>query len=468
MTRAWRSGLLGLALLLAGAVVAQPGGRLAEVELGFRGAPVAEAWNPLRVTVRDVGSGNLTLVADQGSLREGELPWTMVFPIAGGAGVRVLEADVYLPAWRSLVWSLEAGGAIVASGALPRDAADRRRIDLVVSARPGAVAERVPGRVVDVPAAALPGRAAAYDGVRSVWVDGTAGVPTPAVLSAAASAGAVVVLAEAVLADAAYAGLFPADATWVAIGAGGWWRGEPPTGSQLEAHQVDLRAFVAGFAAAGGIEPPVALPVGALVVGASAYVLLLLLAWRAGGAPGVVTWLVLVAGSSLVASVAARPPAPTLVEARGLQVAAGDLAWRAQLHDVFTLPAAEVEVPRSARTATPVPGRLRLGSAPGTSLVLQRWRGATLVEPPRATAALLGLDADGLPVALGAVPLTDVRLVGGSGWRVVEPGRELGAASDPRTLNAAESAFEALLPRGAAWARVGVDWHVALPPEVRW
>jgi len=122
------SGRLWLALLLAASLhVGQGQGsdRLAEVEVGFRGAPVADAWNPLRVTVRDVGSGRLTLVADQGNLRDGEIPWTMVVPVTGGAGVRVLEVDVFLPAWRSLVWSLEAGGSIVASGALPREAAER-------------------------------------------------------------------------------------------------------------------------------------------------------------------------------------------------------------------------------------------------------------------------------------------------------------------------------------------------------
>ena len=466
--RAARLAVAAAGLLLAAMASAQAGARLADVAIGFRGAPVADAWNPVRVTVRDVGSGHLTLVADQGSLREGEVPWTIVLPVPGGAGVRVLEADVYVPAWRSLVWSLEAGGAVVASGALPRDAADRRRLDLVVSARPGAVAERLAGRVVDLEASALPARAAAYDGVRSVWVDGSAGIPSPAALTAAAAAGAVVVFADDALLDATWSALLAWGPDWTPVAAGGWWRGEPPSGASLEGGRIDLHAWVAAFAAVGGATPPAALPAPALVLASSAYVLLVLLAWRAGGLPGLLTWLVLLGGASLLAVLAVRPPSATLFEARALQVAAGELAWRTQLHDVFTLPAAEVSLPRVARTAAAVAGSQRLGALPATTLALPRWRGATLLEPPRATEALLGWGADGNPLALGTATLTHVRIVGGGAWDAVAPGQPLGEPRDPRPLDGAAAAFEALLPVGSAWARAGSDWHVALPAGVRW
>lgn len=458
------------ALLLASLQVAhgQVAGRLAEVEVGFRGAPVAAAWNPLRVTVRDVGSGQLTLVADQGNLRDGEIPWTTVVPITGGAGVRVLEVDVFLPAWRSLVWSLEAGGAIVASGALPREAADRRHLDLVVSARPGAVAERLAGRVVDVPAEALPARAAAFDGVRSLWVDGTAGMPAPAAMTAAAAAGAVVVLADGALRDPVVADVVGDGEGWVPIAAGGWWVGIPPDGAQLESARVDLGAYLAAFAAAGGVVAPRTLSVTAVMITASAYVVLVLLAWRVGGVPGLLTWAVLLLGASLLAWAAPRPSSPTLIESRALHVGTGDLAWRAEVHDLLTLPAGEVGVARVARPSTTTAGVQRLGSPPSTTLTLQRWRGATLVESPRAAPALLALGADGLPVAVGDRVLTDVRVVGGPAWREVAPGRALGAPGPAPELGGNAAAFEALLPPGSAWARDGDDWHVALASEVRW
>ena len=462
---------LWLAVLLAASLHVghgQGGTDLAQVEVGFRDTPVADAWNPLRVTVRDVGEGQLTLVADQGNLRDGEVPWTMVVPIPGGAGVRVLEADVYLPAWRTLVWSLEAGGAIVGSGALPREAADRRRLDLVVSARPGAVAERLAGRVVDVPAAALPARAAAFDGIRSLWIDGSGGVPSAAALTAAAAAGAVVVLADEALRDPAVADLVAQDAAWLPIAAGGWWLGAPPGGAQLEAARVDLGAYLAAFAAAGGATAPRAVSASAVLLAASAYVLLVLLAWRVGGVPGLLTWAVLLLGASLLAWAAPRPASPTVVTSRALQVGVGDLAWRSEVHDLLTLPAGEVGVARVARPSTTTAGVQRLGSPPLTALTLARWREATLVEAPRAAPALLALDADGRPVAVGDRVLTDVRIVGGPAWREVAPGRALGAPSDALVLGGQAAAFEALLPPGSAWARDGADWHVALAPEVRW
>jgi hypothetical protein len=446
----------------------QVGGRLAEVEVGFRGTPVADAWNPLRVTVRDVGSGSLTLVADQGNLRDGEIPWTMVVPITGGAGVRVLEVDVFLPAWRSLVWSLEAGGTIVASGALPREAADRRRLDLVVSARPGAVAERLAGRVVDIVATALPARAAAYDGVRSLWIDGSAGIPAAAAMTAAAAAGAVVVLAADALRDPAVAELVGPGADWVPIAAGGWWVGAPPDGAQLESARVDLGAYLAAFSAAGGAIAPRTVSVSAVLLAASTYVVLVMLAWRVGGVPGLLTWSVLLLGASLLAWGAPRPASPTLVESRALHVGVGDLAWRTEVHDLLTLPAGEVGVARVARPATTTAGEQRLGSPPGTMLTLPRWRGATLVEAPRAAPALLAIDTDGLPIAVGDRVLTDVRIVGGAAWHEVAPGRAPGPPSEPLALGGNAAAFEALLPPGSAWARDGADWHVALAAEVRW
>lgn len=464
---------------LVGLAAAQTGPRLAEVELGFRGESVADAWNPLRLTLRDVGRGRLTLVIDQGSLREGEIPWTVVVPIEGGAGVRVWQGDVYLPAWRSLRWSVDAGGAVVASGALPREAADRRRVDLVVSDRAGAVAERLAGRVVDVDASALPSRTAAYDGVRSVWVDGSAGVPSPAALTAAAAAGAVVVVADA-WRPAAGHGLALPHAGWFEVAAGGWWAlpdvagpagaafAGAPSAGELEAARVDLTALTSAFAAAGGLPPPATPPVTTIVAVAAVYVVLVVVAWRVGGAPGLLTWLVLLAGATAAAWGAARPPAAVLTEVRALQVGAGELAWRVEVHDLFTLPAGAVAVARSARPVGAIVGTQTLGPSPGTVLQLPRWRGTTLAEAPRAAPAVLTWGEDGLPRVIGDAALSDVRWVGGPAWPTLAPGEAPGAGGDPTPLTLSEAAFEGLLPAGSVWARADASWHVALPPGVRW
>jgi hypothetical protein len=456
-----------LVLVWTGSARGQASSRLADVEMGFRGAPVADAWNPLRVTLRDVGAGQLTLVVDLGSLREGEIPWAQVLPISGGAGVRTIETDVYLPAWRTLVWTLEAGGALIASGTLPRDAVDRRPVDLVVSARPGEIAERLGGRVVDVAAAGLPTRAAAYDGVRSIWFDGSAAVPSPAALSAAAAAGAVVVAFDGVRADAALAGLLPANG-WRGIGAGGWWTGGEPTAADLQAARVDLHAWATAFAGVEASLAPSGPPASRVIVLASLYVLLVVTSWRVGGAPGLATWCVVVAGATSLAWTGWRPPAATLTEARALNVATGELALRQRVHDVLTLPAGQVTLPLAARPAVAVAGRTTLGARPATTLTLGRWRGATLLEAPQATGALLGWDAAGLPRALGDRSLTEVRVVGGAAWPRLDPGMPPGEPTDPVPLSGAAAAFEALLPRGTVWARAGLDWHVALPSGVRW
>jgi hypothetical protein len=101
-------------------------------------------------------------------------------------------------------------------------------------------------------------------------------------------------------------------------------------------------------------------------------------------------------------------------------------------------------------------------------LTLPRWRGATLVEAPRAAPAQLAIDTDGLPIAVGDRVLSDVRIVGGAAWPEVSPGRAPGPPSEPLALGGNAAAFEGLLPLGSAWARDGADWHVALAAEVRW
>ncbi len=462
-----RSAWLSAALLVVGSIAWGQGlPRLAEVELGFRGAPVADAWNPVRLLLRDVGDGRFTLIVDQGSLRQGALPWTVVLPVRGGGGVRTVDVDLYLPTWRTLRWTVEAGGAILASGSLARADADRRPVDLVVSSRPGDVASALPGRVLDVGAADLPARAAAYDGVRSVWIDGSAPRPGLASLAAAAAAGAVVVVQGDAQDDPELVGLRAAAAAsggWWAVGAGGWWFGDPPTDVELTAGRLDLTALATAFAAVAGVALPPSPPPTSVALVAAAYVLLIAVAWRIGGRVGVVTWVWVMLAAITLGVTSWRPDHPTEVEVRDLRVGAGGLAVQQRAYDLLTLPAGPVSVPAVARPAAPVVGRVDVGDPPTTVVELDRWRGTTLLEAPRATDARLSWGPDGRPRVEGDGALVDVRVVGLGAWSRLAPGATPAEPRDPPVSTPLEATFEALLPAGTAWARSATGWHV-LPP----
>ena len=321
------------------------GAPLAEVELGFRGSPVADAWNPVRVVLRDVGTGEAVLTIDQGSLLEGELPWTVVLPIVGGGGVRVLDVDVFLPAWRTLRWTVDAGGLRLASGALARSDADRRPVDLVVSSRAGEVAGTLGGRALDVAAADLPARAAAYGGVRSVWLDGTTPLPDPRVLAAAAAGGAVVVVQGSARTNAALAAVRASAVElggWLGTGAGGWWFGDAPDGAALTAARLDVAALATAFAAADAVDLPRYPPPLHVALASAAYVVLIAVAWRVGGAAGGVTWAWIVVAVGVATVVAWRPSQAQVVQQRALHVESGGLSLRQRAFDVVTLPAATV------------------------------------------------------------------------------------------------------------------------------
>lgn len=452
--------------LVASLGLAQGLPRLAEVEIGFRGAPVAEAWNPVRLVLRDVGEGRFTLTVDQGSLRDGERLWTFAWPVAGGGGVRTVDLDVYLPSWRTLRWTLEAGGATLASGALGRADADRRPVDLVVSGRPGDVASALAGRVLDVAADDLPARAAAYDGVRSLWLDGTAPRPAMAALAAAAAAGTVVVVQGEARDDPDLAPLrsaATAGSGWWGVGAGGWWFGDAPSDAQLTAGRLDVTALATAFAASSRLPLPASAPPPSVAFVAALYVVLIAIAWRLGGRVGAVTWTWVVLAAVTLAATTWRPDQPTSVAVRELRIGAGGLAVQQRAHDLLTLPAGEVGVDAVARPAAAIAGRVDAGSPPRTSVDLARWRQTTLLEVPRAIAARLAWGLDGLPRVVGDEALVDVRVVGAGAWSRLEPGATPAEPSDPSPSTGPEAAFEALLPVGAAWGRSADGWHV-LPP----
>jgi hypothetical protein len=465
--------LVGLATVLVawslGGAVAQVQ-RLATLELGFGDAVVAGAWNPLRLTLRDVGPVDLEIAIDAGSLREGEIPLVYRARIPGGSGLSVFDDELFVPPWRSLTWTVRAGTSLVASGSLPRAAVDMRAVDLVVTDAPGAWRARLGdgARVVDVPAERLLARSAAFDGVRTVVVSADGILPRVDVLVAAAVAGSVVLLSDGAAALPALAGLVPeGESSWRRVGSG-WIALEAALErgpAVLTAARFDHAAALSAFAAADRLSPPASVRGSTVLFGAAAYVLAVLVVLRFGGLPGVVAAGTLAAAAGLLAWTSLRPEAPTFTATRDLVVGGGGIGQRWRIHEVMSLPAAEVRVAAASRPVSPGP----LVTGPdGTTVSLARWRNQQLVERPRSLdAPLRWLDDDELR-NVGARPLAEVQVKGGRHYGLVAPGAV--ALPPDRDLPPPSPIARALLdvvPYGTAIARDGATWIVALAEAPR-
>jgi hypothetical protein len=452
-----------------GSALAQPA-RLAALELGFGGALVADAWNPLRLTLRDVGPVDLEIVIDQGSLREGNLPLVYRARVPGGSGLSVFDDEVYVPMWRSLTWTARAGATIVASGSIPRSDGDRRPIDLVVTESPGPWRSRLGdgARVVDLPAERLVARSAAYDGIRSVIVAGDGEGPRPDALVSAAAAGAVVILSEAAALAPTLAALAPdAPDAWRRVGAG-WIASEAaldPGPAVLEAVRTDHAATVSAFAAVDRLQIPSSTPSITLLFGAAAYALAVLIVLRFGGAPGIVAASALAVAASLVAWTSLRPASPTLSVSRDIVIGGAGLGQRWRLHDILSLPAADVRLDGAARPVRAMP----LETGPdGTMVSLARWRSQQLLERPRVTDVWLRWAADGTLVNDGPRPLTQVQVKGGESYGTVAPGAAAsGVTRDPLPASTLARALLDVVAAGMAIANDGSTWFVTLANDPR-
>lgn len=462
--RTWLPFLACLLLVMGvGGAWAQPASRSADLELGFGGAVVADAWNPLRLVLRDVGPVVLELAIDRGTLREGERWSRYSLDIPGGSGLSVFEDEVFVPVWRSLSWTVRSGGLTVASGSVPRTQADRRALDLVVG-EPGLLlrAALVGGRSVDLAADRLPLRSAAFDGVATL----IAATPTvrPQALIAAAVAGADVVLTPAAGADTTLAALLPDGADVRHVGAGrfltpaAWQRAlAAPTA------RLDQAGLVSALAAAERIVPPRPVPVLPLLVAASAYALTVLLVLRFGGVPGLMAALVLALTVGIAAWVPLRPPEPTLAQMRELVIGADGVGQRWRLHEVLTLPAQTIVVPVAGWPLSYVDARL---GPDQVAIDLGRWRSAKVLERPRAAGLPLLQEPDGSWRNTGERPLELVVLRGGGAIHDVPAGARVPVPTRDVQLPDVAVALLELVPDGAAVASDGLRWMVALPQGV--
>ena len=471
--------------LVCSGAAAQTFNEDAEVYFGFAGELVADAWNPLRVTLRDAPPAELVLELDVGTLRRGPVAFRYTAELSGGRGVYTFEDDVYLPAWRAFSWLIRTPDEVLASGTLPRYLADTAPLNLVQGREAGAGTRffKDGARVVDVTAADLPERAAAYSGVESVLLLPQTAPPTPAAVAAAGAAGSTVMLGGRL--GAAYSdvsALVPRANT--PLGTGTLSRlAEVNRGSVQGALQTQARFVPDTLAGALTGDDLTRAPTGQssawLALRVGAYALLLLLLLRFGGGPGVVAALLLAGLLSFVAW-RTRPAEPLLLRDRSLVLSRGALGLRTNLHYLFSFPGGAADVPYAAHPL-PVTGVSRYGSGPeSTGVTLPTYGSALLVGKPHLEPAVLRWNGERV-FNSGPDPLTDVFVTwGGSsatggaapqigtvsrGGQQAElaPGETLPIKPGSLTLPEVYKDLEPQLPPGSVLARDGGTVYVLLP-----
>jgi hypothetical protein len=456
-----------LALFVAaGLALAQP--RSAEVtfELGFGGEVVAGAWNPLRVLVRDLPGSTLEVWLDQGSLRQGVVPLIYRADLTGGTGLTLFEDDLYIPAWNALTWAVRSEGATVASGSLSgRRHLDERPIHLLLTQNPGSWRDLygIDARLAEIPALGLPERSAAYDGVASLLIDGTAVAPRLGAVAAAATAGVDVYLVDELPASHADLILL-APGPQQRLGAGWLLRGEPRR-SAVElpgALRVDVDALLQGLRSADPDLGPEPLPQLFVLAAAAAYSLLVLVLVRFAGTPGLLAGLGLAAVVSLAAWRTLRPAQPLERASVILDIGGGDLAQRLGIEHLFSLPEGPVELAGSYR---PLHVRAFEIGPDGTALQLQRWQGESLIARPQLVPATLTWSGSTL-INRGDTTLEELVVRGlGPQPPLAAGGRADAVAGEERPLSPTMAALLDLAPVGSALAQVDGRYLLALPPR---
>ncbi len=435
------------------------------VRFGFAGQIVADAWNPLHVTLRDQGSAELVLELNVGDLRGGPRLLRYTAPLTGGDGLYTFEDDVYLPSWRAFSWLVRTPERVLASGGVGRQFVDTDPLQLVVSREVSTGTRFFPddARVVDISAADLPERAAAYSGVESLLVFDGGAPPAAGALVAGAVSGSAVLLvgtshgAEALVPEAG------------GLGAGWLGRAEATREAvkrELSAHPRRVTSTLAGALIDDDLSRTPEHPNATRVLaGLGGYALLVLVLLRFGGAPGLLAALLLAA---LLGAGAAqlRPAEPLLTRTRSLSLGAGGLALRTPLEALFSFPAQRAA---SSRAAYPVP----LAETPTWevgpehfSTDLGAYESVVLVGRPELEAAPLSWQGAALRNESGRA-LRDVFIVPDGQTGGQQTPVQADGTLEPTRGNLVPPPLYTdlipLLPPGTAVARAGGAVYVALP-----
>lgn len=455
-----RALLLAATLIAVGAhVAAAQGADAVRFGLGVGGEQVAEAWNPLRLELRDVPPATLTLSIDQGTLRSGEVPLTIERSVRGGAGIAIFRDLVYLPSFASLSWRLATSEWVIASGSIAGREADPRPLDLLLTRNPGAYrgayldAFGPDVRLVDISAAELPTDAAAYDGVRSVMIDGTAAAPRLEAVAAAVAGGTVVALRGPLPPSHVELELLLGGADAVRLGAGALFISRSDVTelvNRLAALGVPPReTLLAALLDEPLVNPPTPVPETLVALAAALFALATLLLVRWAGAPGLIAALALAALLSLATWRLLRPSTPQITGEIGMALAGDRLALELAGREVLTLPRASLSFPERARPLRPQEYRV---DDDGTHFGVDRWRAVLLELVPVLTDAALVM-VDGQPRNVGATPLYDLHLVGEGTLGDLAPGAGVEPTGTEEEVWPGYARLMPLLPTGSLLAR---------------
>lgn len=436
-------------------------------DLGFGDELVADAWNPLRVTLRDLGKAELILELEVGNLRQGQRTLRYRAELAGGAGLYTFSDDVYLPNWRAFSWLVRTSDEVLASGSIERRRADTKPLELVL-ARTVSEGNRYYAndrRVVDVLPDDLPERAAAYDGVSSLLVLPSTTPPTAGAVAAAATAGASVVLAGPLgPAHAALLGL--AAQPTQRLGAG-WLVRVPSLNEKAVQEGLSHRGLESGVLAAALLSPdltrippnPSVMLVLAVLGG---YAIIVSLLVRFGRAGGLLAALLLAALLSF-GTERLRPEALLLTRTRTLSLNAGDLALETDLDTLFSYPAQVARLPQPLRPLDPLALDLWESGPERFEADLPRYTTTVLLGKPHLNTAALRWEGGAL-VNSGEADLGEVFDTENGTQPNVGAGRTSSQSNGNLIAPALYAKLAPLLPAGSVIARAGGTVYVALPP----
>jgi hypothetical protein len=447
-----------LALLLT---VGQAQRESVTLTLGYDNELVSGRWNPLRIVTRDVPAAELVMTFDQGSLQVGAVPAEYRVELPGGSGISVFEDDLFIPAFRALTWRLVAGGQVLASGGYDRRSIDAEPVHLILSANPGRYLNIYANlRTVDIGPGELPARLAAYDGVASLLLDGSTAAPSLDVISAAMTAGVSVYLLPEL--PASYAEIVALAAAYPQLGLGSLQQITPEAlPDALAVSQLaSWRDATAALMTPDLLEYPEAPPQLLLFAAVAGYLLLLLLLLRFGGAPGLLSSLLLAGFAAMMAWGYVRSDASQLEAARTLELSRGPLARVERVHSLISLPAQEIRREGAAAPQGVLPYRQ---TDTATQFTAARWSQSTWVERPRlATASFFW--QQGELVNRRNEPLSAVYVIGLGAQRNLAAGERL----MPEPGETSHERYRDLipyLPEGTALAMAGEAVFAALPTE---
>jgi hypothetical protein len=455
--------LLALFVIFASGVSAQvassPDLRL---ELGFNNTLVANHWNPVKLTRRDQPAQTLVLTIDQGTLREGEVLAVYRKELGAANGLDVVEDDVYLPAWRRFSWRIENSERVFASGSIERREVNAQLLTLLISARPeqwlGSFGDNA--RVLELPFSLLPNRLAAYDGVETLLIDGSAPPPTLEAVSSAAVAGVKVLLLENLPETYAELNLLAPQvrqrlgAGWIARTSAEGVRATLSMLTPLETHTLTNALITEDLK-----QRPPLVPQMYVLGAAGAYALATLLLLRFFGSAGLLTSFVLAGLASFGAWTWLRPARPQLSQTRTLVLNA-DLAYVSSVHNLFTLPDTTLSLSEQAH-----PTDLRAYTQNGDTLTvkLPRYSDVMLVQRPVLASTTLQLEGETLQNLTDA-PMTSVYVKGlGAQPDVLGQQKLTLQSGEEAKLSDVYEALLPLLPDGTALAVQETRIHIVLP-----